>query len=143
MLKKLLIPILSIFMLCCFANFAMAQENPYPDTSQIKGCEINLTDLYDKSKYTAVGAVPMPPHQIVSYHISKEDIFPKYVSILWFGKECIGLTYYDNGIFRTWVKNYRTKQWNQVSIVKRIQEAFKMDFEHIFPNVKFPLSTSC
>jgi len=143
MLKRMLLSIiLSVFMVGCLMTNVMATEpNPYPDTSYFEGSQFRATDLNDKLKYKTVGAIRMN-QMIISYHISIGNIFPKYVSLLWYGEICVGITYYDSGVFHIWMKQSPDEpRFKKFPIVKHIQEAFKADFERIWKDVEFQLST--
>ena len=148
MLKKLMLTLLlAVFVSFTFIPGGSANTipNPYPDTSYFEGSKLNAADLNDASKYKAVGAIKMSQGQmVVSYHISIGDVFPKYVSLLWVGQTAVGITYYDSGVFHIWMKQSPMDQSFKKfpTTIRHTQEAFKKDFEHIWKDVEFSLSTT-
>ena len=141
MMKKILLTVLlSFFMVGCLMGNSIATNNPYPDTSQYTESKLNVADLNDKLKYKLV-VVITSNELIISYHVSIGDVYPKYVSLLWYGPVVVAFTYYDNGIFHSWIK-YTSKDllFNKIAFIRKIQQTFKLDFEFVWSDVEFVIS---
>jgi len=142
-MKKLfsvmIIVLMSVFLMGpTMAEPTMAVE--LPDTSSVEGCLLNVADIGELTKYTAVKIFMPQPNLLISYHIGLDNMEPKYVSLLFSGPQVVGFAYYDCGVFHIWAKKLPNAMFVKFPANnKRVQKSFQLDFLRIWPDKVFSL----